>query len=146
MLQIILINYLSCSTYKNTLNRQMKRRQPVNLKYRTKRTRKKIARNSQNQRAFFRLNRHIKQHYSCCCCIRFVFFSFFSFSFHTQRCQISRICACERRAIVHAFISLRMCIELSLNLNLKSNCQYKIRCQSHFYLFFGDEIWWASKA
>lgn len=39
-----------------------------------------------------------------------------------------------------------MCIELSLNLNLKSNCQYKIRCQSNFYLFFGDEIWWASKA
>lgn len=50
--------------------------------------------------------------------------------------------------IVHAIL---YCIELSSNLNLKSNCQYKIRCQSHFYLFFvgvcgvrcaRDEIWW----
>lgn len=133
MLQIILINYLSCSTYKNTL-KQTNETTPTSL---TTTNAKKIesAATAKTKEHFFRLNRTYKSMLTSECVWFLLLFSL------TKR-QMNGIFA----PIVHAIL---YCIELSSNLNLKSNCQYKIRCQSHFYLFFvgvcgvrcaGDEI------
>lgn len=77
-------------------------------------------------------------------CAHFFALSHFHFTHNDVKWAEFVVTACNR-TLLHG-LHVCMCIELSLNLNLKSNCQYKIRCQSHFYLFFGDEIWWASKA
>lgn len=67
----------------------------------------------------------------CLCCF------FFTFA-HSQNTSNELNFSSIRISYLFVFYAV-VCIELSSNLNLKSNCQYKIRCQSHFYLFFGDE-------
>lgn len=80
---------------------------------------------------FSRLNRNWR--------MEFFLFTTHSFSQMKRIFAFDACCVCVFICILlHA-----MCIELSSNLNLKSNCQYKIRCQSQFlfiYFFFaGDE-------
>lgn len=123
----------------------MKRRQPVNLKYRTK-CRNKRKKNTQQPKpkSIFSIKSTYKTTLQLLCVRIFFSLSHFHFTHNDVKWAEFVVTACNR-TLLHG-LHVCMCIELSLNLNLKSNCQYKIRCQSHFYLFFGDEIWWASKA